>query len=303
MPRSLQSWNRTLFLFVSLVVLPRSLASVQAAALNDLDKYELLGPVKTVVTKHPQLRTIHQFDQSGRLIRLDLIPTNEADSSHYLFIHDASGRLLEEDTVEEDGHVLFKKIYRYGSDEHGRESAMVAATEDGALAHAVFSLYDDRGILVEEIEMSGSETAEKSLYDVRGNLVYMARYFHGRLVLEATHHHSPLGRLKESRFYSSDGHLIRKDFYRYNEAGHRIEQQSEFLRSPHLRKSVVTYEFDQAGNWTKETVQRWTEKSGTLYLSERIVSQERQITYYEHNGGRAEVGSPPVVIFVSTHAD
>lgn len=73
---------------------------------------------------------------------------------------------------------------------------------------------------------------------------------------------------------------MRKDMYRYNEAGERIEQQSEFFRSAHLRKSVVTYEFDAAGNWTKETIQRWIEKSGGLSLAETVVSRERQITYY-----------------------
>jgi len=251
-----------------------------AASTNDLVKHELVGPVKTVVTKHPQLRTVHQFDRNGRLVEVELVPANEADLSHYVFRYDAAGRLIEEDTVEADGHVLYKKLYRYGNDERGRESAVVAATEDGALAHADFSLYDDRGVLMEEVGISGSGIAEKSLYDVRGNLVYTARYFHGKLVLEATHHHGPLGRLKESRFYAGDGSLMRKDFYRYNEAGHRVEQQSEFMRSTHLRKSVVTYEIDQAGNWTKETVQRWTDKNGTVSLNETTVSRERQITYY-----------------------
>ena len=52
--------------------------------------------------------------------------------------------------------------------------------------------------------------AEKSLFDARGNLVYHARFFHGRLVLEATHHYDPTDRLKESRFYGSDGAPLRR---------------------------------------------------------------------------------------------
>jgi hypothetical protein len=90
----------------------------------------------------------------------------------------------------------------------------------------------------------------------------------------------PLDRLKESRFYSGDGTLMRKDVYRYSEAGYRVEQQSQFFRSMHLRKSVMTYEFDSAGNWTKETIQRWTEKNGAFSLTETVVSRERRITYY-----------------------
>ncbi len=253
---------------------------VHAGPSGDLVKHELLGPVKSVSTKHPQLRTIHQFDRSGRLTRLDLFPTHEADSSRYVFLYDATGRLSEEHTIEADGHVLYKKVYRYVMDERGRPSAVVAATEEGALAHAEFSFYDDRGVLTESIEISGSGAAEKSLFDVRGNLVYTARYFHGRLVLEATHHHGPLGRLKESQFYAGDGGLMRRDTYRYNDAGQRIEQVSEFYKHSHLRKSVVTYEFDQAGNWITETIQRWTDKNGTVTLTETTVSRERQITYY-----------------------
>ena len=279
MPNLFHPWIRGLF-FLYLFVCLLGVLSVQAAPSNDLAKHELVGPVKTIVTKHPQLRTIHQFDRNGRLIQLELVPTNEANSSHYLFHYDASGRLIEEGTAEADGRVRYKKLYRYGRDDRGRESAMVAATDDGALAHANFSFYDDRGVLIEELEISGSGMAEKSLYDVRGNLVYAARYFHGKLVLEATHRHSPLGRLLESRFYAGDGNLVRKDLFRYNEAGHRIEQQSELMRSTHLRKSVVIYEIDSVGNWTKETVQRWTEKNGAVSLSETTVSRERQITYY-----------------------
>jgi hypothetical protein len=99
-------------------------------------------------------------------------------------------------------------------------------------------------------------------------------------VLEATHHYDPLDRLKESRFYGGDGEPTRRDHYKYDPAGHRIEQLSEYFRQSHLRKSVVTYGFDPSGNWVKETAQRWTDKSGSLALTETVVSRERVITYY-----------------------
>jgi hypothetical protein len=156
----------------------------------------------------------------------------------------------------------------------------VAATDTGAFTHAEFAMYDHRGFPNEELYFTGQETIEKSLFDVRGNLVYHARYYQEKLVQEATHHHSPLGRLKESRYYGVDGNLMRKDLYRYNEAGHRIEQQSEFFHQPHLRKSVVTFEFDHDGNWIKETVQQWTDKGGSPALSGTTVSRERTLTYY-----------------------
>jgi hypothetical protein len=55
-----------------------------------------------------------------------------------------------------DGRVPDKKTYRHGTDEQGRQIAVVAATEDGALTHAKFSFYDGRGVLTESVEFSGS---------------------------------------------------------------------------------------------------------------------------------------------------
>jgi YD repeat-containing protein len=258
------------------------LAAIPAvtSAKNDLDRLELRGPVRAVVTKHPQLKTTHQFDRDGHLTSLELVPSNEADTARYVYQYDESGRVIEEQTFEPDNTVAHRKLFRYGIDERGRQSAQIAVTDKGLFAHAEFSFYDRRGSLAEEIMITGQGVAEKSLYDVRGNLVYHARYFQGRLVLEATHHYDPLDRLKESRFYGSDGEQMRKDHYRYDQAGNRIEQTSEYFRQSHLRKSVVTYEFDHAGNWMKETIQRWSQKNGTVVLAETVVSQERVITYY-----------------------
>jgi len=249
-------------------------------AKSDLDRFELRGPVKTVVTKYPQLRTTQQFDRNGFLTSLELFQADGRDSARYVFVHDATGRVIEEQTFEPDGTVAYKKIFRYGFDERGRQTALVAATDTGAFTNAEFAIYDDRGFLTEELSVSGQGLIEKSLFDVRGNLVYHARYYQGKLVQEATHHHTALGRLKESRYYGFDGDLMRKDLYRYNEAGQLIEQQSEVFHQSHLRKTVVTFEFDHAGNWIKETVQQWTDKGGSLALAETVVSRERLLTYY-----------------------
>ena len=36
----------------------------------------------------------------------------------------------------------------------------------------------------------------------------------------------------------------------------------------------------QAGNWIKETVQQWTDRSGSLALADTVVSRQRILTYY-----------------------
>ncbi len=247
---------------------------------GDLDRLELVGPVRTVVTKHPQLKTTHHFDRASNLTELLLTPSEGSGSARYLYLYGADGSLTEEQTYDAGGALVYRKVFRQGTDERGRRSIQIAATENGVFAHADFSFYDAKGTLAEEIMLTGQGVGEKTLYDVRGNVVYHARYFQGRLVVEATHHHGPLGRLKESRFYGNDGDIMRIDRYRYDQTGNRLEQISEFFKQSHLRKSVVSYEFDQTGNWTKETIQRWSDKNGSVALTESLVSRERTIVYY-----------------------
>lgn len=250
-------------------------------AKSDLDRVDLHGAVRTVVTKYPQLTTTHQFDRDGRLTALELLPAHQAAGAvRYLYVHEENGRVTEEQVFEPDGSVASRKLFRYGLDEQGRPSAQVAVTEQGLFTQAEFSFYDRRGLLAEELMVTAQGMGEKALFDARGNLVYHARYFQRRLVLEATHHYDALGRLKESRFYGTDGEPIRRDEYRYDQVGRRVEQSSEYFRQSHLRKSVVSYEFDAAGNWIRETTQRWSLKSGAIAPTETLVTRERTITYY-----------------------
>ena len=164
----LRSFRILVIAGVSICLAPRV---APAAPASDLSKQELAGPVKTAVTRYPQLRTVHHFDREGRLRTVELFPTQESDSAQYHLSYDEAGRVTEEQTVEPDGHVLYKKIYRYGFDEQGRQVAAIAVTEDGQLAHAEFDLYDERGLLTEDLAITGNGTVEKSLYDVRGKLV------------------------------------------------------------------------------------------------------------------------------------
>jgi hypothetical protein len=263
---------------VSCCLFPAGLPSI--AARNDLDRFDLHGNVRTVVTKYSQMTTTHQFDHEGRLTILELHPVHQAGAVRYAYLHDWAGRLIEEETFEPDGALVSRKLYRYAMDDRDRPSARVAVTEEGTFAHVEFTFYDGRGLLSEEVMVTAQGVAEKSLFDARGNLLYHARYFHGRLVLEASHHYDPLDRLKESRFYASDGERMRTDRYGYDQAGHRVEQTSEYLHQSQLRKSIAVYESDQAGNWTKETMQRWPTKNGAAALTGTTVTRERIITYY-----------------------
>ena len=273
--------RRPLFYLVVSVFWSLFINPTWGQAKSDLDRFDLQGSVRTVVTKYPQLTTAQQFDREGHLTTLELLPVHEGGSAvRYVYRYDDSGRLAEEETFEPNGTASHRKLFRYGLDQQGRPSAQVAVTDQGLFAQAEFSFYDRRGLLAEDIMVTAQGVTEKSLYDARGNLIYHARYFQRRLVLETTHHYDPADRLNESRFYGGDGELMRRDHYRYDQAGHRLEQSSDYVRQSHLRKSVVTYEFDPAGNWIKETAQRWSQKDGSAGLTETVVSRERTITYY-----------------------
>src|SRR5689334_4976594 len=94
-----------------------SLNPAWGQAILDLDRFDLHGPVRTVVTKYPQLTTTHQFDRNGRVTSLELLPLNQGEPVRYVYLYDDRGRLTEEETSEPDGTVVSRKQFRYGVDE------------------------------------------------------------------------------------------------------------------------------------------------------------------------------------------
>ena len=51
--------------------------SAWSEAKSDLDRFDLHGTVRTVVTKYPQWTTTHQFDRDGQLTALELLSVHE----------------------------------------------------------------------------------------------------------------------------------------------------------------------------------------------------------------------------------
>ena len=44
-------------------------------------------------------------------MKIELFPTQENASAQYRFFYDDAGRVIEEQTIEPDGHVLYRKAY------------------------------------------------------------------------------------------------------------------------------------------------------------------------------------------------
>ena len=250
-----------------------------ARTLTDREKHELIGPVRTVVTKYPRLVTAETYNPSGNLTEIVLQTALEHAADKTVFTRDALGHIQEEQVYGADGSLVSRKLFRYNYDHDGNESAIVAATEGGTFVHALFSEYDARGNLAEELYVSSDGTADKSLFDVRGDVVYTARYHSGRLMFETVNRYDPHRHLRESRVYGAEGLLIRTDQFRYTETGIRIQETSEFYLSHHVGKLVTMYDLDSTGNWVKETITRWIVKDGGMKPTDSVVNRERTITY------------------------
>ncbi|HEX7765342.1 MAG TPA: hypothetical protein VF443_01420, partial [Nitrospira sp.] len=76
---------------------------------------------------------------------------HEQSTTLYRFIRDQHGTLRQEIASDLDGTPIYRKRFSYTSDSQGRETAAVAATEEGELHHAYFTTYDRQGNISESL--------------------------------------------------------------------------------------------------------------------------------------------------------
>ncbi len=241
----------------------------------------LLGSVKQVITRSSGSIWSRTYDRSGRLMEAVFSQTKtDIAPARYSFEYDTQGKLTLETASELDGSFSYKNLYRYGYDDRGYETAVVAALPNGTLSHAEFSIYDSRGHLESKIYFTGGVFTDKALFDARGNVIYGARYRHGSLWLETGQLFGPDGRLKERRTYSADGTLSNRERLTYDDGGRLIEEVSEFFNSPDLQKLVTTYEYDTMGNWTRKLLKRWMKQGNEIRALDAEIEEERSISYY-----------------------
>ena len=159
---------------------------------------------------------------------------------------------------------------------------MVAAMADGSYAHSEFWIYDDRGNLAAKIYFTSHDDVSKSLFDVRGRVVYANRFRGKAMMFESIKHYNVKGELIESLSYADNGSLIRKDQYAYDEAGRQIEESSEFYSNHFagLRKALTRFKLDAHGNWVSKTVEEWAIKADITKPAPTEFLQERRISYY-----------------------
>jgi len=242
-------------------------------------KDDLIGPVRSVTVKKSGYSVMETYDRAGHLVDavLDLSLSNTG--THSLFRYDREGHLEEELALDPSGRLIFRKRSIYARDLEGRNTASVTVSDDGRFQNAEFSLYDQRGLLWEQLWVNSS-TAYKSLFDVRGRRIYSAYYLKGALLNELRHRYDVLGRLHELVSYDDHGVVTARVTNEYDDAGKRTRSTTQTFGDLRPRTWVTTYEYDSVGNWIKEQTSEQSPSSQTITSSTVPIVEERMIQYY-----------------------
>lgn len=268
-------------LAIGLLITLISAFDTAAAPKTARDKNELAGPVRSVVTMTPGFSEAVTYDRTGNLIETVIYRQHESRSTRYVFTYDRQGTLQEEHAYDAGDTMLYRKLFAYAHDAAGRETAVVAALQDGEFHHAELSTYDRYGTLSETIDTDGTTTS-RNLFDVLGRRLYSGRYRGGQLLGEFAWTYDNNGRLIALTSYSLNGAVTGTVLHEYDEeAGRRIRTTTETVQHGATSRWITTYEYDSAGNWIKElTRKELSTPSDTETLPSQI-TQQRLIDYYE----------------------
>jgi hypothetical protein len=242
-------------------------------------KNDLVGPVRSVTIKKVGYSATETYDRAGRLVETFIDLTHANTSTYSLFQYDKEGHLQEELALDPSGRLMQRKRVVYVQDSEGRDTASVAVSDDGHFQHAEFSVYDQRGHLWEQLWVN-STTAYKSLFDVFGRRIYSARYSKGALFSELKHQYDERGRLQELVSYGPQGAVTGRVTNAYDADGRRVQATTEIFSEDQRRTWITTYEYDDMGNWIKETTAEHSPASHTTTASTVPIVQERAIQYY-----------------------
>ncbi len=243
------------------------------------DKNNLIGPVRTVTTKARGLLQTETYDLAGRLTDAAIYQEHFNISTSYVFTYDQRGKLREEIAYDAARTLIYRKLFAYAHDSAGRETAVVAATQDGEFHHAEFSIYDKSGNLSEMALLNGIETY-RTVFDVLGRLIYSGRFRDGQLFGELQHTYDTSGHLIDIISYSPDGAVTGRSVSEYDDSWHRIRITTETFQSGVTSRWVTTYEYDHTGNWIEELTSKETNTSPQTEPAPNPTMQERVIEYH-----------------------
>ena len=262
-----------------LAILPCA-SDATAAAKTARDKHDLIGPVRSVVTMAPEGSESATYNRAGNLIEAIVYRQHENRSTRYVFTYDQRGELQDEVAYDAGGTIMYRKLFAYAHDPAGRETAVVAASQEGEFHHAEFSTYDRYGNLSETVHADGTTTS-RNLFDVFGRLLYSGLYQEGQLLAELARSYDSLGQLTQLTSYSPGGAVTGRVMHQYDDSGRRIRTTTETIQHGTTSRWISTYEYDGAGNWIKELTRQEPSTPSDSESASSQTLQERLIDYYE----------------------
>ncbi|HSF66263.1 MAG TPA: hypothetical protein VLA67_02425 [Nitrospiraceae bacterium] len=250
-----------------------------AIAKTIAEENNLIGPVRTVTTKSPGSSSTETYDPAGNLTEATVYLKHSETLTRYLFTYDEDGNLREETVSDASGKPIYRKIFAYARDLSGRETASVAASDDGEFHYAEFSIYDQYGNVSEKLFVNDAGT-DRSVFDVLGRIIYSAKYDRGQLFSELRHRYDNRGRLSELISYNPQGAITGRLVNQHDDAGRRVRATTEKFHEGQTSKWTSTYEYDATGNWIKEVMWNETGTSQETEAPQDRTVQERIIEYY-----------------------
>lgn len=195
-------------------------------------------------------KLLSMFDDQGNVIAQAQVKGTGERLGRVMYRYASDGNLLERVTYDAEGSVTEREENRYDADGREVESTTwrkdkiyrrVETSYSGQAAAGESKRYDSDGNLRESTKKNEfGKTVEMLRYDKEGNLSYR-----GTAVYDTE------GRLTSGSNFDESGKLVSQRTFTYNEKGLREKEVEEGLES--TETVTYSYEFDDRGNWTKET--------------------------------------------------
>lgn len=258
----------------------------------------------TIPRKH-----IYILDDRGNRIEYKVYDSDGTLASRFTYKYDAQGNKIEEGFYYHTGQFGGKSVYTY--DEWGNQTSQTSYGADGVINWKTVSTYDAQGNRTEWLQYQRDTLRYKviSMYDEKGRIVENGTIEFNAIPNVRVSHAPEPGKVvytyndekgtKEVFTYKPDGVLKDRMIYTYdsrrNEVGRAMfkadgspndfvirfydniyEPESKF-RGSLSGKSLVEFEYDSHGNWTKKT---YLIQSGKNGKPQPYRAEERIITYY-----------------------
>ena len=197
--------------------------------------------------------TTYAYNHDGREVEaLEQVGEKVLIKRRYLATYDAQGKQIA--ALYSEGDREMKASYRYSYDKQGQLTELASFTAEGVVYHRIAYSYDEKGNLTSELA------------------------------------YRPDGQLYKKSLFSYEGGKKREEMFTFNEDGSRnialvqiydsrddVVEAGGLDQGDNCCRTVRIYEYDQMGNWTKQTVRSVEPATGKV-IDEWF--EERRIEYY-----------------------